>query len=446
MPSFVIHEHHARRLHWDLRLERDGVYVSWAVPKGLPQQPGTNHLAVHVEDHPLEYGSFEGPIPKGEYGAGTVTIWDRGTYEASHWSEDEVKLHLHGHRVDARFALFQTDGDNWMVHRVDPPPAGWEPLPERLRPMLATLGELPAEDAGWAYEFKWDGVRMVAYVSGGRVRLLGRNDRDATSTYPELHGLGPALGSRQAVLDGEVVTLDDRGRPSFEALQPRMHVADASRARRLAQRAPVTYLVFDLLHLDGRSTLGMPYHQRRQLLAKLGLAGERWNTPAAHDGPGADVLRAAEQVGLEGVVAKRTDSPYRPGRRSGEWVKVKVVHTQEVVIGGFTRGRGSRSPGLGALLLGVPDGSGLRYIGKVGTGFTETALSGLRAQLRPLETDRSPFVGTVPRAEAADATWVSPALVGEVRFAEWTSAGRLRHPTWRGLRPDKEPGEVAREP
>jgi bifunctional non-homologous end joining protein LigD len=445
--SFVIQEHHARSLHWDLRLERDGVYVSWAVPKGLPTDRGVNHLAVHVEDHPLEYGTFEGTIPKGEYGAGEVAIWDHGTYEADKWTDREVKFHLHGSRIDARFALFQTDGANWMVHRVDPAPEGWQQLPDLVKPMLAVAGDLPADEAGWSYEFKWDGIRALAYVEGGRVRFLTRNDRDTTEAYPELRPLGEALGSRQVVLDGEIIALDAEGRPSFEALQGRMHLADSARARRLAQQSPVTYMLFDLLHLDGRSTLDLPYHERRRLLEELALQGERWAVPPSHPGPGADLLAAARASGLEGVVAKRTDAPYRPGRRSAEWVKVKVFRTQEVVVGGWSAGKGSRERSIGALLAGIPSpGGGLQYAGKVGTGFSEAALADLQARLEPLRTDRSPFTTPVPKAEAAGATWVEPTLVGEVRFAEWTTSGRLRHPSWRGLRTDKDPQEVVREP
>jgi bifunctional non-homologous end joining protein LigD len=441
----VIQEHHARRLHWDLRLERDGVYVSWAVPKGLPPDRGTNHLAVHVEDHPLEYGSFEGTIPKGEYGAGTVTIWDKGTYEATKWTEREVKFHLHGSRVDARYALFQTNGENWMIHRMDPAPAGWEPLPSLVRPMLAVAGDLPSTHGEWSYEFKWDGVRVLAYVDGGRARLMTRNDLDCTTTYPEIQGLGEVLGARQAILDGEVIALDDRGRPSFEALQPRMHVTDPARVRRLVQTIPVTYMVFDLLHLDGRSTLDAPYDERRRMLESLGLGAERWVVPTAHSGPGETVLEAARHAGLEGLVAKRTTSPYRPGKRSRDWVKVKITRTQEVVIGGWSPGKGSRSRRIGALLVGIPAGGRLEYAGKVGTGFTDTTLAVLQAMLEPRRRNDSPFATPVPAADAAGVTWVEPELVGEVRFAEWTRVGRLRAPSWRGLRTDKSPDEVVRE-
>jgi bifunctional non-homologous end joining protein LigD len=443
-PAFVVQEHRARRLHWDLRLERDGVYVSWAVPKGLPANPAANHLAVHVEDHPLEYGSFEGTIPAGEYGAGEVTIWDEGTYEATKWTDREVKFHLHGTRVDARFVLFKTRDDDWMIHREDPAPDGWEPLPELVKPMLAVAGGLPSErGTDWRYEFKWDGVRTIAYVEGGHVRLVSRAERERTAAYPEIRKLGEVLGSRQAVLDGEIIALGADGRPSFEALQPRMLVDDATRARRLAARVPVTYMMFDLLHLDGVSTLALPYVERRRLLDGLGLSGDRWTVPPSHEGPGADLLEAAEAGGLEGVVAKRADSPYRPGRRSADWVKVKLRRTQSVVIGGFTQPKGSRA-GFGALLVGIPGPDGLVYSGKVGTGFSEPAIAGLLTRLVRLRRTRPPFSTSVPAADAVGATWVEPELVGEVRFSEWTRAGRLRQPSWLGLR-DMRPGDVVRE-
>jgi bifunctional non-homologous end joining protein LigD len=444
--TFVIQEHHARRLHWDLRLERDGVLVSWAVPKGLPVDPHRNHLAVHVEDHPFEYGSFEGTIPAGEYGAGVVTIWDRGTYEASVWTDREVKFHLHGERVDARFVLFQTDGDNWMIHREDPPPTGWAPLPELVRPMLATAGGLPSGAGdGWAFEFKWDGIRTIAYAEGGRARLMTRGDHEATASFPELRGLGEALGSRAAIFDGEVVALGDDGRPSFEALQPRLQVTAADRARRLAAKIPVTYMLFDLLYLDGQPLLGRPYEERRRLLEGLELGTGPWLVPPSHAGPGKEVLEAARSTGLEGVVAKRRDSPYVPGRRSRDWIKTKLVRTQEVVVGGWTVGSGTRHGRVGALLVGIPEGAGLRYAGKVGTGFDESMLRTLQGLLAERRRDDPPFTSGLTAADRAGASWAEPELVGEVQFSEWTKAGKLRQPSWRGLRPDKEPSEVVRE-
>jgi bifunctional non-homologous end joining protein LigD len=444
--SFVIQEHHASSLHWDFRLERDGVLVSWAVPKGLPVDPKKNVLAVHVEDHPLEYASFEGTIPSGQYGAGKVSIWDRGSYELEKWTEREVKVVLHGERVQGRFVLFRTRGKNWMMHRMDAPARpDWRPLPSELTPMLATLGALPADDDSWAFEMKWDGVRALARVEGGHLALTSRSGKDMTVSYPELRGLGEQLGSTQALLDGEIVAFDAKGRPDFARLQPRMHVSSGAAARRLAEHTPVVLLAFDLLHLDGRSLLDLPYTQRRELLVDLELDGPAWQTPPAFTGGGTQALDASRQHGLEGVVAKRLDSRYTPGRRSPDWVKVKNTRTQEVVIGGWRPGKGRRAGTIGSLLLGLPDEGGLRYVGQVGTGFTQETLADLHSRLSRLARKSSPFTPDVPRPEARDANWVTPRLVGEVAFGEWTESRRLRHPSWRGLRPDKGADEVAPE-
>jgi bifunctional non-homologous end joining protein LigD len=446
--TFVIQEHHATALHWDFRLERGGVLVSWAVPKGLPLDPKTNHLAVHTEDHPLDYASFEGEIPQGEYGGGRVYLWDRGTYECEKWTDREVKVVIHGERVSGRYVFIKTgDRDrDWMVRRMDPAPDGYEPLPSLVRPMLAVLREeLPRDDDRWAYEFKWDGVRAVVYVDGGRPRVLSRNDREVTASYPELRDLAESLGSHQVVLDGEIVALDSSGKPSFEALQARMHVTRSADVRRLAQQVPATFLAFDVLYLDGRSLLDEPYVERRRVLESLRLAGPSWQTPPHFVGGGADVLAASKAQGLEGVLVKRLDSRYHAGRRSDCWLKVKNLRTQEVVIGGWKPGSGKRTGAIGSLLLGVPGQDGLDYVGHVGTGFTDAMLRDLEKDLAPLRRDVSPFANTVPRPHARDAQWVEPRLVGEVAFGEWTREGRLRHPAWRGLRPDKTPADVVRE-
>jgi bifunctional non-homologous end joining protein LigD len=444
--SFVVQEHHATALHWDFRLERDGVLVSWAVPKGIPNDPKRNHLAVHVEDHPLEYATFEGGIAHGEYGGGQVTIWDRGTYETQKWTDREVMVVLDGERTQGRFVLFQTGGKNWMMHRMDAPARpDWKPLPEHVKPMLATLGDLPNDDGNWAYEMKWDGVRALVAVEGGRITITSRNDNDVTVSYPELRGLGEQLGTTEVLLDGEIVSFDDAGRPSFERLQQRMHISTAAAARRLADRLPAVYLIFDLLHLDGRSLMDLPYAQRRSLLDTLELSGPSWQTPPVFEGDGASAVKASRQQGLEGVLVKRLTSRYTPGRRTGDWVKVKNIRMQEVVIGGWRPGKGRREGMIGSLLLGLPGHDGLKYVGQVGTGFTDAALAQLGAQLKRLARKSSPFSPDVPRADSRDAHWVSPRLVGEVAFGEWTSEDRLRHPSWRGLRPDKSPDEVVRE-
>jgi bifunctional non-homologous end joining protein LigD len=446
--TFVIQEHHATALHWDFRLERGGVLVSWAVPKGLPLDPKTNHLAVHTEDHPLEYATFEGEIPAGEYGGGRVIMWDSGRYECEKWTDREVKVTLHGGRVDGRYVLFKTgDRDrDWMVHRLDPPPTDFTPLPALIRPMLAVPREaLPADDDAYGYEFKWDGVRAMVYVDGGRPRVMSRNDRDVTQSYPELRELAESLGSRQVVLDGEIVAFDAEGRPSFEALQSRMHVTKSAQVRALMAQTPATYLIFDVLHLDGRSLLDEPYVERRRVLEALALAGPSWQTSPHFEGDGDAVLAASRVQGLEGVLAKRLDSRYFPGKRSDCWLKVKNLRTQEVVIGGWKSGAGRRAGSIGSLLLGVPGPDGLAFAGHVGTGFTDKMLRDLEAQLAPLARDTSPFGTPVPHEHARSAHWVEPSVVGEVVFGEWTREGRLRHPAWRGLRPDKLPDEVVKE-
>ena len=316
-------------------------------------------------------------------------------------------------------------------------------MPDLVRPMLATLGKLPpaAQDHEYAYETKWDGVRTVAYVKDSRLRLLTRNDLDVSAAYPELQALGSALGA-PAIVDGEVVAHDEDGRVSFGALQQRMHLRNAAQIRRLTEAVPVTYCIFDLPYLDGRATLGLPYLQRRELLASLELNGPHWTTPGHVVGDGAAALAAARELGIEGIMAKRVTSVYEPGRRSKAWIKVKNIATQEVVIGGWSPGQGNRTGRIGSLLLGVPAPDGLHYVGQVGTGFTGQILEDLAKRLRPLVRKTSPFVDAVPVADARNATWITPALVGEVAFTEWTRDGRLRHASWRGLRPDKSPGEV----
>jgi bifunctional non-homologous end joining protein LigD len=321
-------------------------------------------------------------------------------------------------------------------------------IQQHYAPMLAAPGALPpaADDGDWAYEMKWDGVRAICAVEGGRIRLTSRNGNDLMAAYPELRGLGLHLGSTQAVLDGEIVAFDERGKPSFGALQQRMHVADASRARRLAGSVPVSYLLFDLVHLDGRSLTSLPYARRRELLESLHLSGANWDTPPAFEGAGAQAVRTSQASGLEGVVAKRRASAYHPGRRTGDWLKIKNIRTQEVVVVGWKPGAGRRVGSVGSLVLAVPDDEGvLRYAGNVGTGFTGAMLEDLHRRLSRIARSTSPVHPLPPRSAVGDAQWVTPRLVGEVVFTEWTSDGRMRHPSWRGLRPDKSPSDVRRE-
>ncbi len=497
LPRFVIQEHHASRLHWDLRLEHGGVLVSWAVPKGVPATTAKNSLAVMTEDHPLPYLDFAGEIPRGEYGAGIMTIWDSGTYELEKWRDEEVIATLTGRdggplgRV--RLALIRTEGrgekSQWLLHRMktdaegrpqgdgepvvaqDParPAAAdrrspvaaaptrsraaasaFAPQVDELRPMLATaatagLARAAAQRWGRTWvEMKWDGIRGLCIWDGERLRLRSRNGNDLTAAYPELTGVDLALGPVPAVLDGEIVALDDGGRPSFPLLQKRMNLAQPREIEREARRTPVKLYLFDLLRLGDDDVAALPLVERRALLEELTRAvSDPLVVPPVFDDVDAAVSTSG-RFGLEGVVVKNPASEYRRGVRSDQWVKVKHSRTQEVVIGGIRPGKGNRAGTIGSLLVGVPGPDGLHYAGRVGSGFGEQTLERLTILLGPRGTDVDPFVG-VPAADARDAVWVRPELVAEVEFAEFTPGGILRQARWRGLRPDKDPGDVVRE-
>ncbi len=427
---FVIQEHHARRLHYDLRLERDGVLVSWAVPKNLPDTPAVNHLAVHTEDHPLEYLMFHGTIPKGEYGAGNMIVWDTGTYETEKFNDHEVIVTLHGNKIDGRYALIQTDGKNWLAHRMK---EQQQPQAGDLAPMLATEGSVERlKSTQWSFEGKWDGYRVLVDANHGRLNLRSRRGRDVTDEYPQFEALAADLADHHVILDGEAVALDESGVPSFSEMQNR------------ARSTRVEYWAFDILHLDGRSLLRAKYSDRRRLLEALAESGGLI-VPDLLPGDGPDAMEHASKHRWEGVIAKKRDSTYQPGRRSSSWIKDKIWNTQEVVIGGWRQGEGGRSSGIGALMLGIPEDGGLHFAGRVGTGFTEKELAKLKDMLKPLRTDESPFNTRLPTQDAKGVTFVRPELVGEVRYSERTTDGRLRQPSWRGLRPDKAPEEVGWE-
>ena len=438
-PIFVVQRHDARRLHYDFRLERDGALASWAVPKGVPLSPGEQHLAVHVEDHPLEYAKFEGEIPKGQYGAGLVEIWDSGTYELVEEKRDGgLTVRLQGTRLRGTWALVPAhlsgDKKNWLILRK----RDGEERPRRLdySPMLATLAEGVPPGRDWLFEVKWDGYRALAYVAGSEVKLVSRNANDLTSRFPSVaSAIAQATKSPDCVLDGEVCALDSQGRSSFSAMQQ-------GRAE-----TPLVYYAFDLLELDGEPLLGLPLTERRARLEELLDARNRTVRLSETFEDGAALLEAADAQGLEGVIAKRPSSLYSEGKRTRDWVKVKTHGRQEFLIAGYTKGQGRRSGSFGSLVLAVREGPELRYVGNCGTGFGEREIDRLLKLLRPLERSDSPFAVApkLPKVRKADIVWVEPELVCEVEFAEWTHDGRLRAPSYQGLREDKAPEEVRRE-
>jgi bifunctional non-homologous end joining protein LigD len=462
---YAVQRHAARRLHYDLRLELDGVLKSWAVPKGPSLDPAEKRLAVHVEDHPLEYGDFEGTIPAGEYGAGEVVLWDRGRWRPvgdarEGYRRGKLKFVLHGEKLRGGWTLARMGGrageggKNWLLLKerdVEARPATegdivaerpesvaavpHSALPARLRPQLATLADAPPPGDEWVHEIKYDGYRALCRLEDGRARLFTRSGQDWTDRFAPVARACAALPARTAWLDGEVVVLDGEGRARFEALQEALSAKDGSGLR---------YVVFDLLHEDGTDLRALPLEQRKQRLAALLRRAGGDGTLRYGDhvvGRGAAFLRQVCAHGLEGIVSKRRDAPHRDGRHP-DWRKVRCHERGEFVVGGFTDPGGSRA-GLGALLLGAHEDGRLRYVGRVGTGFSDAKLRELRGQLGALEQAASPFAAfpDVPPGSH----WTRPELVCEVTFTNWTRDGRLRHPVFVGLRDDKPAREVVRE-
>ncbi|MCW5982341.1 MAG: DNA ligase D [Bryobacteraceae bacterium] len=467
-PVFVVQKHAARRLHYDFRLEIDGVLKSWAVPKGPSLNPADKRLAVQTEDHPLEYGNFEGEIPKGNYGAGTVVLWDRGAFEvegdlpASRQLErGDMKIHLTGHKLRGSFALVRLkSGKDWLLikHRdsyVDP---SWDidahdgsvagilpadpsvldgareaPMPDRVEVMLAVLGKEAFSDPDWLFELKWDGMRAIAIIDGGALELRSRTWRNVTAGFPELAILPERLQARRAVLDGEIVVLDSEGRSNFERMQSRMNVARPTAA--LLKDAPVDYYIFDILYCDGYDLRSARLVDRKRFLRSIldPQPPVRYSDHIA--GQGEELFKAASRSGAEGILAKRADSPYAGGR-SPHWMKLKILKDLDAVIGGFTAPRGGRQY-FGALLLGLYRDGKLEFIGGVGTGFTGKRQAEIMKRLEPLETARWPFSAKPDTREPA--RWVAPKLAARVTYGEMTAENRLRQPVFVALRDDLKP-------
>jgi bifunctional non-homologous end joining protein LigD len=441
-PIFVVQRHDARRLHYDFRLERDGALASWAVPKGVPLEPGQQHLAVHVEDHPLDYATFEGEIPKGEYGAGTVEIWDTGTYELL----DEKKnggltVRLHGKRLEGTWALIPAhlsgDEKNWLILRAREEGAAEPRRSDRTyRPMLATPEDEVPRGAGSTFEVKWDGYRAIATLAGSEATLTSRNGNDLTARFGGVaRELPKAVKTPDCVLDGEVCALDESGRSSFSAMQQGN------------PDTPIVYYVFDVLEVEGEPLVDLPLVDRRKRLEQLLDRRNKTVRLSETFDDGRALYEAAKQQGLEGVVAKRLDSRYAVGRRTRDWLKIKTHHEQEFIVAGYTKGTGRRASSFGSLVLAYYSGGELVYAGNVGTGFNSKEIDKLLGALRPLRRPTPPFreVPKMPKVRKSDVIWVEPRLVVEVEFAEWTHDGRLRAPSYKGIREDKAAEEVRRE-
>lgn len=488
---FCIQRHDARRLHYDLRIEVGGTLKSWAVPQGPSLDPSIKRLAVMVEDHPLMYATFEGNIPKGNYGAGSMMLWDVGTFDAlegvpaaEQIARGDFKIRFHGQKIKGDFALVRLKNsakqNEWLLikkkdsavqlnydidqfeysvssgrtqHEIanDFParanylasllPQSIDPMPSSITPMLASLSETPPDGPGWVYEIKWDGVRALAYVQNSGVRIVGRKGTPMDRQYPELAKIPEAVNASTAILDGEIATVDEKGRPSFERLQPRIMASDAGAITQLMKSRPVQFYAFDLLYLNGRDLRGQPLEERKRLLQSVIEPGGVVRYSEHFPGPAAELLAVVRAQGLEGLVAKRLDGRYSE-TRSRDWVKIKVNQEQEFVICGHLPGERAH---FGSLILGVFDGGVLTWAGNVGTGFDTKMMAAIRAQLDPLETDTRPFAGKTPR-ELAAAVWVKPLLVCSCKFLEWTSEGRLRAPVFLGMRPDIDPAECLRNP
>jgi bifunctional non-homologous end joining protein LigD len=497
--QFCVQRHHATNLHYDLRLEVDGVLKSWAVPKGPTLDPAHKRLAMMVEDHPIEYGKFEGVIPKGNYGAGSVMLWDRGTYQLlgdypveEQLAKGDFKFHLTGEKLRGDFALVRTKrgkGNEWLLLKKKDAfaKAGWDtedqarsvasgrtqeeiaqgfpapeppeaapnralaklagahkaPMPSSITPMLAQIGKGdPPPGDEWLYEIKWDGVRAICYLEDGKLRMVSRNGNSMDRQYPELSILPHHMKAKQAILDAEIAVLDPAGVPSFELLQRRITVAEASTIATLARNLPVVLYVFDLLYLDGYDLRGVTLAERKGLLKEVLTAGDVIRYSEHFEGNGAALLQAAREKGIEGVVGKRASSFYE-SRRTADWVKYKVTNSDSFVLCGFTKGERDL---FGALVLGIYDRGVLMWAGNVGTGFDRKMMQVIHDKLALLATAKCPVAPDKNLPKEGTVTWTRPELVCEVRFSNWTEEQRLRAPVFAGLRPDIDPLECQREP
>jgi len=429
--AFVIHRHHASRLHYDLRLEKDGTLKSWAVPKGLPQRPGIKRLAVEVEDHPLSYLTFEGKIPKGQYGGGDVWVYALGRYQITKEKKNGFYFRLQSKELNGEYRVYNTGGKNWLCERVDVPQIDF--LRQRVEFMLSESRERPPVSDEYLYEIKWDGIRAMISLDEGEMRILSRNGKDITASFPELLKAEESFRATNGLFDAEIVCLDGNGKPVFKHVIHRMQQTSGHSIERARAKYPAICYIFDCLYLDGRPILNEPLERRRAWLTDAVKPGTAYRVSEAVE-EGEELFRAAGTMGLEGIMAKVRTSPYQPGKRSPFWLKIKTRHTADCVIVGYTRGKGNREQAFGAIHVAFKEGKELKYVGKVGSGFDDKTLKSLLAELKKLREIKRP-VREKPLDDALT-TWVEPVMMCEVQYASFTKDGMMREPVFLRLRPD----------
>jgi bifunctional non-homologous end joining protein LigD len=429
--AFVVHRHHASRLHYDLRLEQNGTLRSWAVPKGLPPRPGIMRLAVKVEDHPLEYLQFEGAIPKGEYGGGMMWKFAQGLYEITKEKKDGFYFRLQSRELSAEYRTHHTKDNQWLLERVDNPQTDW--LRDPIEPMLAKPAEEPPDSGEYVYEVKWDGLRSLISLDEGRLTIHGRNRMDMTTQFPELLVPEEAFRATSGLFDGEIVCLESDGKPNFKNVIHRMQQKTEGGVERARAKYPATCYLFDCLYLDGRPIINEPLTRRREWLGDALKKDSTYRLSQTVE-EGAALFEAAKETGLEGIMAKERASAYVPGKRSQAWLKIKARRTAECAIIGYTRGKGDREKSFGAVHLAQANDHGLKYVGKAGGGFDDPALKAVFAELEKLPRIKRPI--KEKPLDDAHSIWVEPKLMCEVKYASLTNDGMLREPVFLRLRPD----------
>ncbi|MCH8128252.1 non-homologous end-joining DNA ligase [candidate division KSB1 bacterium] len=429
--AFVVHRHHASRLHYDLRLEHEGTLRSWAVPRGLPPRPGIKRMAISVEDHPLKYLNFEGEIPKGQYGGGMMWIFAQGKYEITKQKKDGFYFRLNSKAVNGEYRIYQTRGNEWLFERVDNPQIDW--LHDQIDFMLSSSQSKPPQSDDYIYEVKWDGIRAMISIDEGEIRIRSRNQRDITNQFPELLALEQSFRVNAGLFDGEIVCLDEAGKPDFKKTVNRLHHNSAGAIERARAKNPVVCYVFDCLYLDGRSLVNEPLMLRREWLVDSIKRDSPYRVSEAMD-EGVELFKATQAMGLEGIMAKERESKYLPGKRSTTWIKIKVRQTIDCVILGYTKGKGDREPYFGALHIGTKNGAGFDYLGKVGSGFDTRLLKSIYSELKRLKVTKRQ-IKEKPLGDA-ESIWLEPTLVCEIQYASKTSNGTLREPVFVRLRPD----------